>query len=175
MIYSLGEKTPRLDPDIFIARSADLIGDVRMAKGSSAWFNATLRADTTYINVGEDSNIQDNVAIHVTGETMPVNIHKGVTVGHSAVIHGATLLDYAFIGMGAIVLDGAVVESHGFVAAGALVPPGFRVPSRKLVAGIPAKIIRDITPEEIEMIERNASLYAAKAWLMQKNLKPVSL
>lgn len=173
MIYSLGEKEPVIAKDTFIAESSDIVGDVQIQDGASVWFNATLRGDTASIKIGEASNVQDNTVIHVTGEKWPVIVGKSVTIGHSAVIHGAELKDFAFVGMNATVLDGAIVESFGFVAAGALVVPGFKVPSYKLVAGIPAKIIRDLRKEEIEMIKENAKAYQNKAKIFTKKLKKI--
>lgn len=173
MVYSLQNKKPFISDDAFVAESSDIIGDVQLAEGSSVWFNAVLRGDTASIVIGENSNVQDNAVIHVTGEKWPAIVGKFVTIGHGSIIHGAELKDYAFVGMGATVLDGAIVESYGFVAAGALVPPGFVVPSYKLVAGVPARVIRDLKDEEILMIKENAESYCEKAKIFTENLKIV--
>lgn len=163
MIYSIGEKTPKIDPSVFIAPSADIIGEVEIGEGSSIWFQCVLRGDGYPVRVGKFSNIQDGSTLHVTTGVYPAIVEDYVTVGHNAVIHGCTLKSRSFVGISATVLDNATVEEYGFVAAGALVPPGFRVPSGTLVAGVPAKVVRDLREREIEMINHTANDYAQRA------------
>ncbi len=159
MLYRYYDKLPQIAASAFIAPSADVIGDVRIGAESSVWFHCTLRGDGEKILIGERSNIQDNSVLHISSGKLPCIIGNDVTVGHGCLVHACTLEDFAFIGMGATVLDGAKVESFGFVAAGALVSPGFIVPSHTLVAGVPAKIIRELKESEVEMIRHVAALY----------------
>lgn len=173
MIYSLGELRPNIHQDAFIAPSAEIIGDVTLGEDSSIWFNCTIRGDVYPIRIGKFSNIQDNSVIHVTGGKYSTVIHDHVTVGHRCIIHGATLHNYAFVGMGAILLDQVEVESYGFVAAGALVTPKFKVPAHTLVAGVPAKIIREITSAEKDMIDDVARRYVENRALFMKSLQPL--
>lgn len=163
MIYKIEEKTPEIDPSVFIAPSADIIGEVKIGEGSSIWFGCTLRGDGYPVIIGKNSNIQDNSVIHVTTGKYASIIGDHVTVGHNAVIHGATLENHSFVGISATVLDNAIVRPFGFVAAGALVPPGFEVPEKTLVAGVPAKIVRPLRDAEIEGILHTAKDYAQRA------------
>ncbi len=173
MLYSIDQKTPSLGEKVFVAPSADVIGDVKVGERSSIWFNCTVRGDVFPIRIGKYSNIQDNSVIHVTGGRFATDIGDNVTVGHAARIHGATLHEYSFIGISATVLDEAVIEPYGFVAAGALVAPRFTVPEKSLVAGVPAKVIRPLKEAEIEMITRSAEKYAELAEKYSKGLSEV--
>ena len=153
---------PSIDPSAFIADGAIIVGDVTIGREAGIWFNAVLRGDINSIAIGERSNVQDGVVAHVT-KALPVIVGSEVTVGHMAMIHGCVIGDWVLIGMGAVVLDRAVVESDAIVAAGAVVREGFRVPSGVLVAGVPAKIIRDITPEERTFLRTSADNYVGYA------------
>lgn len=150
---------PKINSETFIAPGARIIGNVEIGENSSVWYNCVVRGDVNYVKIGKNTNIQDGTVVHVTTDKYPTVIGDNVTIGHNATIHGCTIEDYGFVGMGAIVLDGAVVKSFGFVAAGALVPPGFVVPEGKLVAGVPAKIIRDLSDDEKENIKKSAQHY----------------
>ncbi|MCF8260412.1 MAG: gamma carbonic anhydrase family protein [Melioribacteraceae bacterium] len=123
------------------------------------WYNTVIRGDVNFIRIGAYTNVQDSSMIHVTNKTFPTIIGSKVTIGHSATLHGCTLKDLCLIGMGAVVLDGALVESFSMVAAGAVIKPGFVVPTGKLVAGVPAKIVRDLSREEMEDFEASALRY----------------
>lgn len=171
MVYALSDKIPKLHPDVYTAPGAQIIGDVQIEAGSTVWFNSVLRGDVYYIRVGRNTNIQDNCVIHVTSGKHPTLLENDVTVAHHAVIHGATLKDHAFVGISATVMDRAVVHPYGFVAAGALVPPGFEVPEKTLVAGVPAKIIRSLKSEEIDMIHRIGKSYVELGKEYKSNLK----
>ena len=173
MIYSFQGKTPKISKDVFIAPSADIIGDVTIAEHSSVWFHCTLRGDGFPIEVGEYTNIQDNTVVHITTNKTRTVIKNRVTIGHSVIIHAAFLDNFSFIGMGATLLDEVRVNPYGFVAAGALLPPNFEVPEKTLVAGVPAKIIRPLRDEEIKMIERSAIDYHQNSLDFQKNLKRI--
>lgn len=150
---------PTIHPEAFIAPGAVVIGDVHIGKHSSVWFGCVIRGDVNTIRIGERTNIQDGTVVHVTRKTGPTVIGSGITIGHKALIHAATLMDNSFLGMGATVIDHAVLEPGSFVAAGALVPPGKRVPTGQMWAGNPAKYFRDLKPEEVEFIPISAQNY----------------
>lgn len=147
-----------LPKGVKIAPSAVITGDVTLGQDVSVWHHATLRGDINAITIGDVSNIQDNVVIHVSYDAS-TQVGKGVTIGHSAIIHGCTIHDHALIGMGAIVLDKAMIESHVLIAAGSLVPPGKVCESGYLYMGSPVKKARALTDAEITMIHENAEHY----------------
>jgi carbonic anhydrase/acetyltransferase-like protein (isoleucine patch superfamily) len=151
--------TPKIDPSVFIAEGAHIIGDVEIGKDSSVWFNTVIRGDVNYIRIGERTNIQDNTVIHVTNKRFPTHIGNNVTVGHSAVIHACTISDYSLIGMGAVVLDDAKVGKYTLIAAGAVVTMGMVVPEGMLAAGVPAKVVRPLTEEERKFLAQSAQNY----------------
>lgn len=150
---------PKIHESVFLASGVKIIGNVEIGANSGIWYNSVVRGDVHYVKIGEFSNVQDCSMLHVTNGRYPLNIGNRVTIGHAVKLHGCTLMDSTFIGIGAIVLDGAVVEEKGMVAAGAVVKPGFIVPAGKLVAGVPAKVVRDLTPEEIDNIDASAMRY----------------
>ena len=154
-----GGKEPRLGAHVFVAENATLIGDVELAEDVSIWYGTVLRGDIHFIRVGARSNIQDNCVLHVEHGTGPVVIGEQVTVGHAAVIHGCTIGRGALIGIGAKVLSHSVVGEQALVAAGAVVTEGMEVPARTLVAGVPAKVKRDLKPEELMRMERGWRVY----------------
>ncbi len=139
-----------------------LIGDVRIAADASIWFNTVVRADINTISIGERTNIQDGSVLHVT-EELPVAIGTDVTVGHRAVIHACTVGDCCLIGMGAVLLDAAVIGRSSLVAAGSVVLPKSRVPDGSLVAGVPARVVRRLSDEEIRQIKDSALHYISYA------------
>jgi carbonic anhydrase/acetyltransferase-like protein (isoleucine patch superfamily) len=148
-LYPFGGKWPLLGEGVFLAPGARVIGDVEIGAGSSIWFNCVVRGDVNAIRIGARSNIQDGSVVHVTTRTHQTHIGDDVLVGHMALIHGCTLEDGAFVGMGATVMDGCIVEGGGMVAAGALLTPGKIVKSGQLWAGRPARYVRDLTAGEI--------------------------
>ncbi|MCX7735947.1 MAG: gamma carbonic anhydrase family protein [Candidatus Kapabacteria bacterium] len=151
--------TPKIHESVFLCDGVKIIGDVEIGKDSSVWYNCVIRGDVNYIRIGERTNIQDLSMFHVQNGTHPLIIGNDVSIAHSVTLHGCILNDKCLVGIGAIILNGAMVSSNSIVAAGALVKENFNVPSGVLVAGVPAKIIRDLKPEEIEMIERTAKNY----------------
>lgn len=173
MIFSLGELRPSLAEDVYVAGSAEVIGDVKIGPRSSVWYGCVVRGDVHSIRIGSDTNIQDLSVVHVTGGKFATTIGDRVTIGHRVLIHGATLEDDAFVGMGATLLDGSVIEPFGLVAAGALVPPGFVVKSGWLALGSPAKLVREIKNEEREMIARTWQGYVRNAQHHRQNLRPL--
>lgn len=162
MILTVGGHTPDIHPTAFVHPTAEISGKVRIGARASVWGGCVLRGDIDWINVGEDSNIQDGCVFH-TSHGMPVLLEKGVTVGHRAVIHGATVKSYSLIGMGAILLDQSVVEENCLIGAGAVVPERGRVSKGRLALGIPAKVVRPLTPEEIQGIVERAAEYVRLA------------
>ena len=150
---------PELHESVFLASGVKIIGDVKIGRNSSVWYNSVVRGDVNYVRIGEDTNIQDLSMLHVTNGKFPLVIGNQVTIGHSVKLHGCKVKDLCLIGIGATILDGAVVESHSIVAAGAVVTPGFTVPSGKMVGGIPAIVIRNLTQEETDDISQSAVRY----------------
>jgi gamma-carbonic anhydrase len=161
---------PKIGENVFIASGAKIIGNVEIGNESSVWYNTVIRGDVHYIKIGTLTNIQDLSMLHVTNGRYPLNIGNKVTIGHSVTLHGCTLYDLCLIGMGAIILDGAVIEEKSMVAAGAVVTPNFIVPSGKLAAGVPARIIRDLTPAEVNDFESSAFRYQKYSKLTQNSL-----
>jgi len=146
-------KQPKLGSGVFVADNATVIGDVEIGNDCSIWFGTVLRGDVHFIRIGSRTNVQDNCVFHVTTGTHPTVLAEEVTVGHGAIVHGCTIKRGALIGMGARVLDGAVVGECALVAAGAVVSEGMVVPPRTLVAGVPAKVKRTLTDEEIARLD----------------------
>lgn len=158
MVTNYLEKRPDVERANFLAPSADIVGEVFLAKDVTVWFNATVRGDMASIKIGEGTNIQDNAVVHVNTD-MPTSIGNGVTVGHGAIIHACTIGNDCLIGMGAIILDEAVIGDECLVAAGALVTPRKQFPPRSLIVGSPAKAVRTLTDEEIQDIRENGKHY----------------
>lgn len=162
-VYSLKGVTPQLGAGVFIAPTASVIGDVAIGAESSVWFGTVLRGDVFPIRVGARTNVQDNAVVHVTGGKFSTTIGDDVTIGHLALIHGCTIGSRCLVGMGSILLDGAVIEDDCLIAAGSLVPPRMRVPSRSLVMGRPAKVVRQLHADDLRPIQEAAELYAGYA------------
>ncbi|KAJ6931814.1 gamma carbonic anhydrase 1 [Populus alba x Populus x berolinensis] len=182
-LMNIFDKAPVVDKDAFVAPGASVIGDVLVGRGSSIWYGCVLRGDVNSISVGSGTNIQDNSLVHVaksnlSGKVLPTIIGDNVTVGHSAVLHGCTVEDEAFVGMGATLLDGVVVEKHAMVAAGALVRQNTRIPTgefdvKQVWGGNPAKFLRKLTDEEIAFISQSATNYSNLAQVhAAENAKP---
>jgi len=162
MIKSYRSAAPSVHPSVFIADGAQIIGDVMIGKDSSVWFNAVLRGDINAIRIGEGTNIQDGCILHVRHE-FPLIVGSHVTMGHGVIAHACTIHDHVLLGMGAIILDNAVVNPYTLVAAGSLVKNNEIIPEGVLVAGVPARIIRRLTPEERTSIEDSARGYIGYA------------
>ncbi|HEV7742913.1 MAG TPA: gamma carbonic anhydrase family protein [Pseudolysinimonas sp.] len=153
---------PVVDPTAFVAMNATLIGRVTVGAGASIWFGAVLRGDTDDLVLGERSNLQDNVVVHADPGS-PAILGAGVSVGHGAVVHGCRIGDGCLIGMNATVLNRAVIGAQSLVAAGAVVLEGTVIPPRSLVAGVPAKVRRELTDDEVAALAVNADTYADRA------------
>ena len=156
---------PTVAADAFIAPGAQVIGNVRIGSRSSIWYNCVLRGDVMSIDIGSGSNIQDGSIVHVSRGTHATVIGDHCLVGHLAIIHGCTLEDHAFVGMGAIVMDGCVIESDAMLAAGALLTPGKRILTGQLWTGRPAAFDRLLTSSEIDRNRAASAGYAEIAKL----------
>ena len=148
-------KQPRLGERVFVAENAAVIGDVEVGDDCSIWYSATIRGDINGIRIGARTNVQDNCTIHVTHLQWPTVIGEEVTIGHGAIVHGCTVRRGALIGMGSRVLDGAVVGESALIGAGSLVPEGMQVPPRVLVLGVPARVKRPLTDDELARLDQS--------------------
>jgi carbonic anhydrase/acetyltransferase-like protein (isoleucine patch superfamily) len=159
MIRPFRGTAPQIASSCYIDPSAQVIGRVVIGERSSVWPLVTMRGDVQSITIGEETNIQDNSVLHVDGPDFPLVIGNRVTVGHMACLHGCTVEDDALIGIGAIVLNGAKIGRGAVVAAGTLVPEGMEIPAGMLAMGAPAKVRREVTPEEAERFRLNCLHY----------------
>jgi carbonic anhydrase/acetyltransferase-like protein (isoleucine patch superfamily) len=162
LIIPINGNTPVVDGTAWVAPNATLIGNVTLGAEASVFYGAVLRGDVDSITLGARSNLQDNVTVHCDSG-IPTRIGAGVSVGHAAVLHGCTVEDDCLIGMSATVLNGAVVGAGSLVAAGAVVLEGTVIPPRSLVAGVPAKVRRELTDEEFAKVQDNATHYVEYA------------
>lgn len=158
--YALQDWRPQLPPEgeFWVAPGATLIGRVRLAKGTSVWFGSVLRGDNDWISVGENTNIQDLCVIHAD-PGIPVTLGSNVSVGHAAIIHGAIVGDNSIIGMGATLLNRSKIGKNSIVGANALVPEGKEFPDNSLIVGVPAKVVRTISEQDVPMLTMNAQIY----------------
>nr|WP_299345588.1 gamma carbonic anhydrase family protein [Allomuricauda sp.] len=165
IIKSVRGKSPEMGRDCFIAENATIVGEVNMGDECSVWFNAVIRGDVHFIKMGNKVNVQDGAVIHCTYERAPTTIGNNVSIGHNAIVHGCTVKDNVLIGMGSILMDHCVIESNSIIAAGAVVTQGTHVEAGSIYAGMPAKKIKDISPEltegEINRIANNYVKYAS--------------
>jgi carbonic anhydrase/acetyltransferase-like protein (isoleucine patch superfamily) len=161
-IHALDGLSPELPAEgtYWIAPTATVIGKVSIGEGVGVWFGAVVRGDGEPIAIGRDTNLQEAVVVH-TDPGFPVRIGAGCTIGHRAIVHGCTIGDNVLIGMGAIVLNGAKVGDNSLVAAGALLPEGKEIPPGSLVVGVPGKIVRQLTTDEIVRNRMSAAHYVA--------------
>jgi carbonic anhydrase/acetyltransferase-like protein (isoleucine patch superfamily) len=160
LILPVEDKFPKWGEGCFIAPNATIVGDVVMGNECSVWFNAVVRGDVNSIRIGNRVNIQDGAVIHCTFQRTKAIIGDNVSIGHNAIVHGCTVHDHVLIGMGAIVMDNAVIHSNTIIAAGAVVLEGTECMGGAIYAGVPAKKVKDISPEKIEgEINRIANNY----------------
>ncbi|WP_135612844.1 gamma carbonic anhydrase family protein [Methanococcoides sp. AM1] len=158
MLSKFKDKVPLVDETAFVADSAEIIGDVVVGEHSSIWFNAVLRGDMDKIQIGKRTSIQDNSVIH-TDPPLATEIGDDVTVGHGAVLHSCKIGNNVLIGMNSTVLDGVEIGENSIVGANALVPPGKKFPPNSVITGVPGKVRREATPEDVAMIRENAAEY----------------
>lgn len=162
MLYKLGNDQPELHEESWVAPTAVVIGKTRLLKNASVWWNAVIRGDNEWIEIGENSNVQDNAVLH-TDPGFPMTIGNDVVVGHLAMLHGCTVENGALIGMGATVLNGAVIGKGSVIGANALIAEDKEIPPYSLVVGQPGKIIRTLTEEQSAQMLRGAAAYV-KNW-----------
>ena len=173
MIYALGDKIPRMNGNCWVAPNATVLGAVVMEDESSVWFNAVLRGDNDVITVGQGSNIQDGSVLH-TDPGMPLNIGRGVTVGHKVMLHGCFVGDNSLIGINAVVLNGAKIGKNCLIGANALISEGKEIPDGSLVMGSPGKIVRQLNKVAIKGLVMSAEGYVRNFKRFKKDLKVVS-
>lgn len=161
-VYPFAGDTPVIHDSAFVAPTASIIGDASLGENSSAFYGVSVRADTAAITVGDGTNLQDNVVLHAD-EGFPCMIGNRVSIGHNAVVHGCTVEDDCLVGMSATIMNGAVIGTGSLVAAGAVVLEGTLVPPRSLVAGVPAKVRRELSDDEFQSVKRNAAHYVELA------------
>lgn len=169
-IAGIHGKMPRIHSSAFIAPGCRIIGDVEIGPDASIWYNCVIRADVNRIVIGARTNIQDGSVVHVTGGKYNTVIGEDCLIGHLAMIHGCTLEDQAFVGLGAIVMDGCVIESDAMLAAGAMLTPGKRIPAGQLWAGRPAVYLRDLKPDDIARNRAGAAGYVELAQRHKREL-----
>ena len=161
-IYQFGDFLPEVSATAWVAESAQVMGRVSLAEGSSVWYGAVLRGDNDRIAIGRNSNIQDGSVLH-TDDGMPLTLGEGVSVGHLVMLHGCSIGDHSLIGMQSVVLNGARIGRHSIVGAGALVTEGKEFPDGVLIVGSPARVARELTPEQIERLKLTSAHYVQQA------------
>ena len=171
-IYKIGDDSPDIAPDAFVAPSAAVIGKVTLKSRSSVWFGAVIRGDNEPITIGEASNVQEGAVLH-TDPGIPLTLGDRVTVGHQAMLHGCTVGDGSLIGIQAVILNGAVIGRHCLVGAGAEVTERKTFPDRSLILGSPAKVVRELTDEDVARLETSASSYAERQAQYTRELTPI--
>ena len=171
MIYTLGDRIPRIDDSAYVADNATIIGSVEIGPEASIWFGTILRGDNDVIRIGARSNVQDATVIHVD-PGIPTTIGDDVTIGHSTMIHGCTIGDGSLIGIGSIILDFANIGRYSLVGANSLITEGKEFPDRVLILGSPAKVIRELTDQEVSQLQVNADHYVKKSRNYRSKLSP---
>ena len=169
-VYALGDHVPNIHPQTWIAANASVIGQVRLEKNVSIWWNCTLRGDTDLLVVGENTNIQDGSVLH-TDPGLRLIIGRNVTIGHRAIIHGCTIGDSCLIGMGATLLDRSAIGKQCLIGANTLIPENKTIPDRSLVVGAPGRIVRQLTDEEINRIAEGNRCYVENWQYYQRALR----
>ncbi|MDO9092979.1 MAG: gamma carbonic anhydrase family protein [Rubrivivax sp.] len=172
-IYQIGDDTPQLASTAWVADSAQVIGRVRMGEGSSVWYGAVLRGDNDWITLGARANVQDGSVLH-TDPGFPLTLGDDVTVGHLVMLHGCTVGDGSLIGIQAVVLNGARIGRNCLVGAGAVVTEGKEFPDNSLILGSPAKVVRQLTPEQAERMKHAALHYVDNAQRHRTQLKKIA-
>ncbi|HZZ11938.1 MAG TPA: gamma carbonic anhydrase family protein [Paraburkholderia sp.] len=157
-IYKLGEAAPTIHESVFVADSANIIGNVTLEENASVWFGVTIRGDNERISVGKGSNVQENAVLH-TDPGYPLTIEPNVTIGHQVTLHGCTIREGSLIGMQAVVLNGAVIGRNCLVGAGAVVTEGKVFPDNSLILGAPAKVVRALTEADIAGMHQSSAHY----------------
>ena len=172
-IYELDGSAPRLAESAWVADNAQVMGNVVLGEDSSVWFGTTVRGDTETITIGRGSNIQDGSVLHAD-VGMPLTIGDRVTVGHQVMLHGCTVGDESLIGIGAIVLNGAKIGKNCLVGAGSLVTEGKEFPDGSMIMGSPAKVVRSLSPEQMEGLRQSAQHYIENAQRFRTGLNKLA-
>lgn len=169
-LYEVDGHAPQVDATAWVAESAEVMGKVTLGSNASVWFGCVLRGDTESMSIGEGSNIQDLSVLHADFG-LPLTVGKHVTVGHKVMLHGCTIGDESLIGIGAVVLNGAKIGKNCLVGAGALVTEGKEFPDGSMIVGAPAKVVRQLTPEQMQGLRQSAQHYIDNARLFRTTLK----
>ncbi len=173
MIYALGDKTPTLSGDCYLAQGAVIVGDVTLGAQSSVWCNAVIRADNDRIQIGQRCNIQDGAVLH-TDPGVPLTLGDDVSVGHLAMLHGCTVGDGSLIGIKAVVLNRAVIGKHCLIGANTLITENKVIPDGSLVVGSPGRILRSLTAEEISGLQANADSYVRRGQRFRTTVRQIA-
>ena len=173
-IYELDGRSPQFPTDghYFVADSAEVIGNVRLAANTSIWFGSVLRGDNELIDIGENSNVQDNCTFH-TDPGFPMTIGRNCTIGHNVILHGCTIEEGALVGMGSIVMNGAKIGRNSIVGAGSVITEGKEFPERSLIIGSPARVIRTLDDAQVQKMGSAARFYVANGPRFKKGLKRI--
>ncbi|NVK13337.1 MAG: gamma carbonic anhydrase family protein [Rhodobacteraceae bacterium] len=171
-LYALGADQPQIHEDTWVAPDANLIGKVVMEAGSSIWFGVTIRADHEEIRIGEGTNVQENVVMHIDAG-YPLAIGKNCTIGHKAMLHGCTIGENSLVGMGATILNGAKIGKNCLIGAGALITENKEIPDNSLVMGSPGKVVREVDAALAEKLTQSALLYQDNMRRFRAELKPL--
>lgn len=158
-IISVRSFVPQIDPSVFLAKNSTIVGDVKIQKNSSVWFQSVIRGDVSAITIGENTNIQDGTVIHGTFEKFSTQIGSQVTVGHLCMLHGCTVGDLCLIGMGSLLMDGCEISENSIVGAGSLITESSKFPPGVLILGRPGKVIRNLNSEELAFLKKSADNY----------------
>ncbi|WP_077034157.1 gamma carbonic anhydrase family protein [Pelomonas sp. KK5] len=171
-IYQLGDLVPDVADSAWVADSAEVIGRVTLGEGANVWFQAVLRGDNEMLTIGAGSNIQDGSVLH-SDMGYPLTLGEGVTVGHKVMLHGCTVGDFSLVGIGAVILNGAKIGKSCIVGAGALVTEGKEFPDGSLIVGAPARVVRELRPEQIEALKLTSRHYIENAARYRAGLKRI--
>ncbi|TLP56862.1 gamma carbonic anhydrase family protein [Parasedimentitalea maritima] len=171
-LYALGEHSPEIHDDAWIAPDANLVGQVVVEQGGSVWFSCTIRADHEEIRVGQGSNVQENCVMHIDAG-FPLTIGRNCTIGHKVMLHGCTIGDNTLVGMGAIVLNGAKIGKNCLIGAGALITENKLIPDNSLIMGSPGKIVRDVDEATVEKLRQSALHYQDNMRHFRDKLKEI--
>ncbi|WP_291735372.1 gamma carbonic anhydrase family protein [Leisingera sp. F5] len=171
-LFALGDHQPRIHEDTWVAPDANLIGKVVMEAGASVWFGVTIRADHEEIRIGEGTNVQENVVMHIDAG-YPLTIGNNCTIGHKAMLHGCTIGENTLVGMGATILNGAKIGKNCLIGAGALITENKEIPDNSLVMGSPGKVVREVDAALAEKLTQSAQLYQDNMRRFRAELKPL--
>jgi carbonic anhydrase/acetyltransferase-like protein (isoleucine patch superfamily) len=172
VIYQIDDRKPEFRGEYFVAQNAAVIGSVVMENNASVWWNVTIRGDNDVITLGENVNVQDGSVLHTDGGVR-LTLERNVSIGHLVMLHGCTIGENSLIGIGAIILNRAVVGKNCLIGAGALVPEGKVIPDGSLVLGVPGKVVRQLTPEDIATNTSIAQHYVERSQRYRQGLKAI--